>query len=249
MSMTTTRLYRDGVIAPFELANVRISLTEPEELAYSKLTRRIVPLFKRRQKGEAVEEQLQRLLIMRARVSTAARNRYPATIKLLDRHRRERAIVFHEQIEAAEIFVTFKADGHRVAAYHSRLGPSLRQDNLRMFRRGEIDVLVTCRALDEGINVPDASVAIITASTASTRQRIQRLGRVLRPAPGKAMATVYTVYATEQEAERLKKWKPRNWKVPTVFGGSRCEGHDGPSSRGRVLVRGRSFSILVREGV
>jgi superfamily II DNA or RNA helicase len=196
---------RDGVIAPFELANVRISLTEPEELAYSKLTRRIVPLFKRRQKGEAVEEQLQRLLIMRARVSTAARNRYPATIKLLDRHRQERAIVFHEQIEAAEILTSLlKAGGHRVAAYHSRLGPSLRQDNLRMFRRGEIDVLVTCRALDEGINVPDASVAIITASTASTRQRIQRLGRVLRPAPGKAMATVYTVYATEQEAERLK---------------------------------------------
>ena len=196
---------RDGVIAPFELANVRISLTEPEELAYSKLTRRIVPLFKRRQKGEAVEEQLQRLLIMRARVSTAARNRYPATIKLLDRHRQERAIVFHEQIEAAEILTSLlKADGHRVAAYHSRLGPSLRQDNLRMFRRGEIDVLVTCRALDEGINVPDASVAIITASTASTRQRIQRLGRVLRPAPGKTMATVYTVYATEQEAERLK---------------------------------------------
>ena len=52
--------------------------------------------------------------------------------------------------------------------------------------------------------MPDASVAIITASTASTRQRIQRLGRVLRPAPGKTMATVYTVYATEQEAERLK---------------------------------------------
>jgi superfamily II DNA or RNA helicase len=196
---------RDGVIAPFELANVRISLTESEELAYSKLTRRIVPLFKRRQKGEAVDDQLQRLLIMRARVSTAARNRYPATIKLLDRHRRERAIVFHEQIEAAEILASMlKAGGHRVAAYHSRLGPSLRQDNLRMFRRGEVDVLVTCRALDEGINVPDASVAIITASTASTRQRIQRLGRVLRPAPGKAMANIYTVYATEQEAERLK---------------------------------------------
>ena len=74
-----------------------------------------------------------------------------------------------------------------------------------MFRRGEIDVLVTCRALDEGINVPDASVAVLVASTASTRQRIQRLGRVLRPASGKEQALVYTIYATEPEADRLRQ--------------------------------------------
>jgi superfamily II DNA or RNA helicase len=80
----------------------------------------------------------------------------------------------------------------------------LRQDNLRMFRRGQLDVLVTCRALDEGIDVPNASLAVIAASTASTRQRIQRLGRVLRPAPGKERALVYTIYATEVEKERLR---------------------------------------------
>jgi superfamily II DNA or RNA helicase len=113
--------------------------------------------------------------------------------------------VFHEQIDAANILTRTLANrNHRVAAYHSGLGAALRQDNLRMFRRGEIDVLVTCRALDEGINVPDASVAVIVASTSSTRQRIQRLGRVLRPAPGKTRAVIYTVYATEPEANRLQ---------------------------------------------
>jgi superfamily II DNA or RNA helicase len=73
-----------------------------------------------------------------------------------------------------------------------------------MFRAGEIDVLVTCRALDEGINVPDARLAVITASTASTRQRVQRLGRVLRPAAGKRLATVYTIYAAKPEEDRLR---------------------------------------------
>ena len=195
----------DGVISPFELANVSVNLDDQEQLRYDKLTRQVGAMYKRHQRGEAVEDRLHALLRQRARVSTGARARLPAAVRLVERHGRERAIVFHEQIDAANILThTFANRGHRVAAYHSGLGPALRQDNLRMFRRGEIDVLVTCRALDEGINVPDASLAVLVASTASTRQRIQRLGRVLRPAPGKSRAVVYTIYATEPEEARLR---------------------------------------------
>jgi superfamily II DNA or RNA helicase len=201
-----SRALSDGVISPFQLVNLRISLSESEAAEYQKFTKRLAPLLRRREIGEMVDEQIQRLLIARARVSTRAKNRLPSTVRIIDRHRRERAIVFHEEIEAAEIITaTLKQRGHRVAAYHSGLGQSLRQDNLRMFRRGEIDVLVTCRALDEGIDIPNASLAVIAASTSSTRQRIQRLGRVLRPALGKEMATVYTIYATDLESDRLRK--------------------------------------------
>src|SRR5690606_35253205 len=130
----------------------------------------------------------------------------PAAAKIIENHRRIKAIVFREQIFAADVITHFlKERRHRVAVYHSGIGAHLRQDNLRMFRRGRIDVLVTCRALDEGINVPDASLAVVVASTSSTRQRIQRLGRVLRPSPGKEKAEIYTIYATEPEAERLRQ--------------------------------------------
>ena len=93
--------------------------------------------------------------------------------------------------------------GHSATIYHSQVGPSVRRDNLRLFRQGVFDVLVDCRALDEGINIPETQVAIIAAATASERQRIQRLGRVLRPAPGKDAALIYTLYAIEAEASRL----------------------------------------------
>jgi superfamily II DNA or RNA helicase len=53
------------------------------------------------------------------------------------------------------------------------------------------------------MNVPETAVAVIASSTASQRQRIQRLGRVLRPARGKSKATIYTLFATEQEKIRL----------------------------------------------
>lgn len=199
------RARSDGVISPFELANVAVDLDNEEQRTYDKLTRQVGALYERHRKGEDVEERLYRLMRDRARVSISAHARLPAAIRLVERHVRERAIVFHEQIDAANVLTCALADRkHRVAAYHSGLGPALRQDNLRMFRRGEIDVLVTCRALDEGINVPDASVAVLVASTASTRQRIQRLGRVLRPAPGKERAVIYTIYATAPEADRLQ---------------------------------------------
>jgi superfamily II DNA or RNA helicase len=74
-----------------------------------------------------------------------------------------------------------------------------------MFRKGVVDVLVTCRALDEGANIPETQLAIVAAATASQRQRIQRLGRVLRPAVGKSRATVFTLFATEVEKRRLEE--------------------------------------------
>jgi len=72
-----------------------------------------------------------------------------------------------------------------------------------MFRRGVFDVLIACRALDEGFNVPEARIALIGAGTASKRQRIQRMGRVLRSMTGKVDAKVITIYATDVEEARL----------------------------------------------
>ena len=93
--------------------------------------------------------------------------------------------------------------GQNAVAYHSHLSEPHRRDNLRLFRRGMVNVLVTCRALDEGTNVPEANVAVVARSTSSTRQRIQRLGRVLRPAANKIAATVYTLFTGEDERDRL----------------------------------------------
>jgi superfamily II DNA or RNA helicase len=201
-----SRALADKVIAPFELTNIRIPLTKDEQAKYNSLTRRLVPLFRKREKGVGgAEEHLYRLLRDRARVSASAESRIPAAIRILNMHKRVRALVFHEHIAAADAIAQILAkQGHRVAVYHSGVGSHVRQDNLRRFRRGQIDTLVTCRALDEGINVPDASLAVIVASTSSTRQRIQRLGRVLRPAPGKAHAQIFTIYASEPEADRLR---------------------------------------------
>jgi len=59
------------------------------------------------------------------------------------------------------------------------------EEILSNFHTGKYMRIVTSRVLDEGVNVPDASMAVILSGSGSNRQFIQRLGRILRKTPGK----------------------------------------------------------------
>ncbi len=190
----------DGVVAPFEVLNVKVDFTEIEMQEYAKLSQRMAQAYS---KGN--EDQATILARMRASVSRNAARRIPAAIAIAEENRGRRIIVFHEEIKNAEIILKLLHErGHSVGIYHSQLGSDKRRDNLLQFRRGMLEVLVCCRALDEGVDVPEADVAIIAASTSSSRQRIQRIGRVIRVHKDKETAKIYTIYITEREEEFLK---------------------------------------------
>ncbi len=75
---------------------------------------------------------------------------------------------------------------------------------LDRFRRGVYRRIITSQVLDEGIDVPDASVAVILSGTGSSREFIQRLGRVLRKKEGK-QATLYELVSLGTAETRLSK--------------------------------------------
>lgn len=197
---------RDGIVCPFNLDNILVPMLIPEERKYVKLTARIKQLATRRDcDGDVSDETLRRLLLQRASVAANARLRVPVAVRTVLDTKRQRVLVFHEKIAAAEeIFEALKRAGESVTIYHSKVPRVLRQDNLRLFRKRAYRCLITCRALDEGLNVPDVSVGVIAASSASIRQRIQRVGRLLRPFEDK-VATVITLYTSEAEHQRLRK--------------------------------------------
>ncbi len=194
----------DGVIVPFDLINVAAEMTVEEQSRYDQATLDIAKTL-RRLDGDSVNSPvLVRKLQNRARIAATSERRIPVAIRLIEDNRNARVLVFHESIQWAEAIQTvLTARGLNATLYHSRLRPELRRDNLRLYRTGVFNILVTCRALDEGVNIPETSVAIIVSSTASVRQRIQRLGRALRPAVNKERATIYTIYLTAPEQERL----------------------------------------------
>jgi superfamily II DNA or RNA helicase len=193
----------DRVLTPFVLTNFKVPMSGKERAAVERANMHIARLVSRHPNTD--QEALKQALIRRSRLFQSVRSRLPAARELMKSRRGVRALIFHEQIVAAnELVSLLREDGHRVVAYHSGLSSPARQKNLLLFRTHQVDVLVTCRALDEGLDVPDAQFGLICASTASTRQRIQRLGRLVRRAEGKVEAEVATIYAGDAEASRLR---------------------------------------------
>jgi len=72
-------------------------------------------------------------------------------------------------------------------------GISERDYLLRNLGSGTYQALVAIRCLDEGVDIPQARMGIILASTGNPRQYIQRRGRILRRFPGKDKAVIYDV--------------------------------------------------------
>lgn len=198
---------RDGIISSFQLWNIRITPSSTEQKQLNTDNRAIALEYKRLRKiGLDTSPRLRNLRLRRSRHSQRICSRIPAAIAFVERFQDRRGLVFHESIQAAkEIADELTRRGHRVRTYHSQLAAPTRYLNLLLYIRGQIDVLVTCRALDEGLDVPQSEFGIISASTVSVRQRIQRLGRVLRPHPEKKAATVVTMYVLPGEEEALRR--------------------------------------------
>ena len=198
-SYTLADAINDGVLSHLALTYIKIPLLAYEQERYEALSKRIAAAINKEDIDSA-----ETLLRARSRLYNSAFYRSPTARALVDNHRGKRAIIFLESIEAAnQLFADLEKDGHSVTIYHSSLSNGIRRSNLRLFRRGVFDALVTCRALDEGFNVPEAELAIIAAGTSSTRQRTQRVGRVLRTIGNKSFGEVITLYATPVEERRL----------------------------------------------
>lgn len=79
-----------------------------------------------------------------------------------------------------------------------------REEILERFRSGQYIRVVTSRILEEGVDVPDASIAIILSGTGSSREFIQRLGRILRKREGKH-AKLYELVSMGTVETRLSR--------------------------------------------
>ena len=92
-----------------------------------------------------------------------------------------RVLVFTQTIEAARKAADrLRTNGVNASAIHSQLNRSDRSAILDTFKVGSIKVIVAPKVLDEGVDVPEADLAIILAASQQRRQMVQRMGRVLR---------------------------------------------------------------------
>jgi len=121
-----------------------------------------------------------------------------AVRSLLSRHRDSRVLVFTADNESAYAI----AREHLIMPVTCDISRAERERALAAFRAGELGSLVSARVLNEGIDVPDADVAIIVGGTHGEREHIQRVGRLLRPAAGKRAVVYELVTMATNEARQ-----------------------------------------------
>jgi superfamily II DNA or RNA helicase len=123
--------------------------------------------------------------------------------KLFRRHAADQAIVFAATNEMAyKISQLFLIPA---ITHHTKVRE--RRSIFKRFECGEYKAVVTSRVLNEGVDLPDARIAIILGGSGSSREHTQRLGRILRQKANK-LAVLYEVTA-RATIETGTSWRRR----------------------------------------
>ena len=109
-----------------------------------------------------------------------------------------RVMVFHERItEINRLFDRLVRAGEPVVVDHTGMTESQRERSLDLYLRGTAPILLSVKALIEGVNAPATDIGVIVAASTSPRQKIQSMGRVMRRYRGKETSRIYNLYVAD----------------------------------------------------
>lgn len=192
-----------AALCPYEYWPVFVDLSRHEVSEYLKLTGEINQLRSRLGDDGANEsEKLKMLYFQRADILKSAESKLPALRKILSGIENISGCLIYcsdfEQLESVKKLVdeiglkfavfTGDEDSRPQREYG---GLSERDWILNDFTKGNVQVLIAIKCLDEGVDIPSARLGVILASTTNPREFIQRRGRLIRNEVGKNNATIF----------------------------------------------------------
>lgn len=200
---------KSGVLTKYFYNPLTITLTQKEQEEWNDVTKQISQLMARmKSNGNAdtsitSNTRLKQLLINRARIVKNASGKVPLAINLLLREYvgGQSWIIYCDNITQLKKVLNGAIDaGFDAFEYYADMEGD-RDETLRYFSKNG-GVLVSIKCLDEGVDIPSTTHALILASSQNPREFIQRRGRILRNSPGKLFAHLYdaiTVPVVEKE--------------------------------------------------
>lgn len=211
-------------LADYVVERIEVDLSDEERNAYQR-ERMIYTDFKRRKNLPYGHEGWRLFLIHSAkseegrRAMKAYRNQKKIALgtdsklrvlqDLLTLHKHDKVLIFTAENE----MVYRISKDFLIPAITHETNVKERKFWLDAFNNGEVLALATSKVLNEGVNIPDASVAIILSGSGSSREHIQRLGRILRK-KGDKQAILYEVVArnTSEEFTSQKRSDARQFQ-------------------------------------
>lgn len=185
-----------------------VPLTDEELESYQELSSRIAPLMER--KDQRSQDNLKLLLIRRAQLLNQAENKLKIVSELVDQNPDMHHTLFYcAPGQHKEVLKMLGWDkGFIVHGFTADEDARTRKRLLEDFAKGDLQVLVAMKCLDEGVDVPSTQTAFILASSSNPREFIQRRGRILRKAPGKEFAVIYDMIAVPPDTWTVSQDSP-----------------------------------------
>lgn len=154
-------------------------------------------------------EQLERMVAPAER-----RGRSPATGSVTGENERTQLYERYPRLKEVddELERLFLSASYRPVMYHSGHRHEMWNDfAIEWFGEdGFANVMLSVKALVEGVDVPSADVGVIRVSSGSVRQRIQTLGRVLRTGGSAKRSELYVLYARDTVDENI--FEKHDWE-------------------------------------
>ena len=204
-------------LADYDIKRIEVALTDDERERYDEhqgtftdyLTQSNIQLrsgsdYQELVKRSGTDPRAREALLAKQRareVMMNAQRKVERLADILDRHRDDRVIVFTAYTD----LVYRLSERFLLPAITHETGASERREILARFRDGTYSRVVTANVLDEGVDVPDANVAVVLSGSGSEREFTQRLGRILRPKADGSRALLYELVTEETAEERVAR--------------------------------------------
>lgn len=207
-------------LARYQVIRIPVKLSAQEQARYDALSRTIRKyVYERRQTDkdfswskmcqETNSDALARAVLKAFHQKQAIENRAEEKLRVLEDlfrlHVGEPILVFvGSNSMARQVSLRFL-----VPCLLSHCGKKERHEILSGFESGRYPVIVANQILDEGVDLPEAKVAIVIGGSSSTRQAKQRLGRILRKSTF-GSARLYEVVLDETNENRRSRARRRS---------------------------------------
>ncbi|MBK8489226.1 MAG: DEAD/DEAH box helicase family protein [Bacteroidetes bacterium] len=210
------RAIEENILCQYYYFPRLVSLQEDEMKEYNDISLRLARLFQKVEQDETAKKQYEILLMQRKSIIHKAKNKFDAFREIISGIIKSETGLKYILVYAPEgyhsddnfieeEFPELEGDS-RIIDFYSNIVRSISPNThvaqytsksddkgnlLQSFENGKIDVLLSMKCLDEGVDVPRTEQAIFCSSSGNPRQFIQRRGRILRKHPDKKFAKIY----------------------------------------------------------
>ncbi|MDJ0364839.1 DEAD/DEAH box helicase family protein [Hymenobacter sp. H14-R3] len=215
-SFSMERAITEGILCQYYYYPHVVELTPNEMVVYTEISAKLASLHNRAAKDAMAQKSYEMLLMERKRIIHKATGKLVAFERILKDVAASPSGLkymlvyapegYYEEDENAAESYPDVPDASRIIEYYANavrqvsptthvakyISESADKDHvLSSFEEGKIDVLLSMKCLDEGVDIPRTEQAIFCSSTGNPRQFIQRRGRILRQHPDKDFARIH----------------------------------------------------------